>query len=201
VAAPGALHRRSSTSRGTEDGRHLALSYWAWARSRAATTTARARCRTSRSVELDHKFPDAQLALGDCLTQLHKFDEAVGALNPGLNWGSKVEAAVPGRARQRRDGARLAARRRHLLHQAREAAPDDPVTKPRARRFLPQARHRSLAIPEYEKAVELDSTDIDLRFALGRALAFDTRYEDAIQQLQVGREDEPGLLRCAARAR
>src|SRR5437762_5546088 len=40
-----------------------------------------------RAVELDHKFPDAQLALGDCLTQLKKFDGAIAALNPGLNWG------------------------------------------------------------------------------------------------------------------
>src|SRR4029077_1030639 len=42
-----------------------------------------------RAVGLDHKFPEAQLALGDCLTQLKRYDEAVSALNPGLNWGAK----------------------------------------------------------------------------------------------------------------
>jgi len=46
-----------------------ALSYWAWA-GRAARNDdcPGALPNFQKAVELDHKFPDAQLALGDCLT-------------------------------------------------------------------------------------------------------------------------------------
>ena len=136
-----------------------------------------------RAVELDHKFPDAQLALGDCLTQLKRFDEAVAALNAGLNWGKwKPRFLVAlGFVELARDSLRDAG---IYFTQAREAAPEDPITNRALGDFYLARGIGSLAIPEYEKAVALDSTDIDLRFALGRALAFDTRYEDAIQQYQ-----------------
>ena len=136
-----------------------------------------------RAVELDHKFPDAQLALGDCLTQLKRFDEAVAALNPGLNWGKwKPRFLVAlGFVELARDSLRDAG---IYFTQAREAAPDDPITNKALGDFYLKRGIGSLAIPEYEKAVALDSTDIDLRYALGRALAFDNRYDDAIQQYQ-----------------
>src|SRR5262249_22792922 len=75
--------------------------------------------------------------------------------------------------------------------QAREAAPDDPVTNRALGDFYLKRGIGSLAIPEYEKAVGLDSTDIDLRYALGRALAFDQRHDDAIRQYQWVAEKTP----------
>jgi tetratricopeptide (TPR) repeat protein len=136
-----------------------------------------------RAVELDHKYPDAQLALGDCLTQLKKYDQAVAALQPGLNWGKwKPRFLVAlGNVEMTRDSLRDAG---IYFTQASEAAPDDPITNKALGDFYLKRGIGSLAIPSYEKAVSLDSTDIDLRFALGRALAFDQRYDDAIAQYQ-----------------
>ena len=143
-----------------------------------------------RAVELDHKYPDAQLALGDCLTQLKKFNEAVTALGPGLNWGKwrpRFLVAL-GNVEMARDSLRDAG---IYFTQAREAAPDDPITNKALGDFYLKRGIGSLAIPEYEKAVALDSTDIDLRFALGRALAFDQRYGDAIEQYKWVAEKNP----------
>lgn len=135
-----------------------------------------------RAVELDRKFPDAQLALGDCLTQMKKLDEAVTALQPGLNWGAKWRPrflVALGFVEMARDSLRDAG---IYFTQAREAAPEDPITNRALGDFYLKRGIGALAIPEYEKAVALDSTDIDLRFALGRALAFDQRYPQAIEQ-------------------
>ena len=136
-----------------------------------------------RAVELDHKYPDAQLALGDCLTQLKKYDQAVASLQPGLNWGKwKPRFLVAlGNVEMARDSLRDAG---IYFTQASEVAPDDPITNKALGDFYLKRGIGSLAIPSYEKAVSLDSTDIDLRFALGRALAFDQRYDDAIAQYQ-----------------
>ncbi len=144
-----------------------------------------------RAVELDHKFPDAQLALGDCLTQLQRYDEAVAALNPGLNWGSKWRPrflVALGFVEMTRDSLRDAG---IYFTQANQAAPDDPVTSRALGDFYLKRGIGSLAIPAYEKAVSLDSTDIDLRFALGRALANDQRYEEAIEQYRWVAEQNP----------
>lgn len=144
-----------------------------------------------RAVSLDRKFPDAQLALGDCLTQLGRYDEAVAALNPGLNWGSRWRPrflVALGFVEMTRDSLRDAG---IYFTQAREAAPDDPITNRALGDFYLKRGIGSLAIPEYEKAVALDSTDIDLRFALGRALAFDQRYDEAIAQYKWVAEQNP----------
>ena len=171
---------------------NLALSYWGMGEvARRSDDCPGALPNFQKAVELDHKFPDAQLALGDCLTQLHKFDEAVNALNPGLNWGPKWKPrflVALGNVEMERDSLRDAG---IYFTQAREAAPDDPVTNRALGDFYLKRGIGSLAIPEYEKAVELDSTDIDLRFALGRALAFDTRYDEAIQQYKWVAETNP----------
>jgi tetratricopeptide (TPR) repeat protein len=135
-----------------------------------------------KAVSLDKKFPDAQLALGDCLTQLKRLDQAVTALQPGLNWGSKWRPrflVALGMVEMARDSLRDAG---IYFTQAREAAPEDPITNRALGDFYLKRGIGALAIPEYEKAVALDSTDIDLRFALGRALAFDQRYPEAIAQ-------------------
>ena len=42
-----------------------------------------------KATELDRKFPEAQLALGECLTALKRHAEAVVALSQGLKWGPK----------------------------------------------------------------------------------------------------------------
>ncbi len=135
-----------------------------------------------KAVSLDRKFPDAALALGDCFTQLKRLDEAVSALQPGLNWGSRWRPrflVALGFVELARDSLRDAG---IYFTQAREAAPEDPVTNRALGDFYLKRGIGALAIPEYEKAVALDSTDIDLRFALGRALAFDQRYPEAIAQ-------------------
>jgi tetratricopeptide (TPR) repeat protein len=170
---------------------NLALAHWGageCARRNEDCTTALPEFQ--RAVELDHKYPDAQLALGDCLTQLRKFDQAVAALNPGLNWGKwKPRFLVAlGNVEMARDSLRDAG---IYFTQAREAAPDDPITNKALGDFYLKRGIGSLAIPEYVKAVALDSTDIDLRFALGRALAFDQRYSDAIAQYQWVAEKNP----------
>ena len=161
---------------------NLALAHWgAGECARRNEDCATALPAFKKAVDLDHKYPDAQLALGDCLTQLGKFDEAVTALQPGLNWGRwKPRFLVAlGNVEMARDSLRDAG---IYFTQAREAAPDDPITNKALGDFYLKRGIGSLAIPEYEKAVGLDSTDIDLRFALGRALAFDQRYGDAIAQ-------------------
>jgi tetratricopeptide (TPR) repeat protein len=162
---------------------NLAIAYWGMGEvARRNEDCATALPNLKKAVELDHKFPDAQLALGDCLTQLKRYDEAVSALNPGLNWGAKWRPrflVALGFVELTRDSLRDAG---IYFTQAREAAPDDPITNRALGDFYLKRGIGSLAIPEYEKAVLLDSTDIDLRFALGRALAFDQRYEEAIEQ-------------------
>ena len=162
---------------------NLSLSWWGVGEiARRNEDFATALPNFKRAVELDRKYPDAQLALGDCLTQLKRFDEAVTALNPGLNWGPKWKPRFLvqlGFVEMARDSLRDAG---IYFTQAREAAPEDPITNRALGDFYLKRGIGALAIPEYEKAVALDSTDIDLRFALGRALAFDQRYSDAIAQ-------------------
>ena len=170
---------------------NLALAHWgAGECARRNEDCATALPEFQRAVELDHKYPDAQLALGDCLTQLRKFNEAVTALQPGLNWGRwrpRFLVAL-GNVEMARDSLRDAG---IYFTQAREASPDDPITNKALGDFYLKRGIGSLAIPEYEKAVGLDSTDIDLRFALGRALAFDQRYGDAIEQYKWVAERNP----------
>jgi tetratricopeptide (TPR) repeat protein len=170
---------------------NLALAHWgAGECARRNEDCATALPEFQRAVELDHKYPDAQLALGDCLTQMRKFNEAVTALQPGLNWGKwrpRFLVAL-GNVEMARDSLRDAG---IYFTQAREAAPDDPITNKALGDFYLKRGIGSLAIPEYEKAVGLDSTDIDLRFALGRALAFDQRYGDAIEQYKWVAERNP----------
>ncbi len=162
---------------------NLAMSYWGLGEvSRRNEDYAAALPNFKRATELDRKFPEAQLALGDVLTQLKKYDDAVAALNPGLNWGPKWKPRFLvqlGFVEMGRDSLRDAG---IYFTQAREAAPEDPITNRALGDFYLKRGIGALAIPEYEKAVGLDSTDIDLRFALGRALAYDQRYDEAIEQ-------------------
>ena len=143
-----------------------------------------------RAVQLDRKYPDAAISLGTCLTKLRRYEEAITALQPGLNWGKwrpRFLVAL-GNVEMARDSLRDAS---IYFTQAREAAPEDPITSRALGDFYLRRGIGSLAIPEYEKAVELDGSDIDLRFALGRALAFDQRYDDAIEQYKFVADQNP----------
>jgi tetratricopeptide (TPR) repeat protein len=151
-----------------------------------------------KAVDLDRKFPEAQLALGDCLVQTKHFDDAIQALNPGLNWGTRWKPrflVALGKVELGRDSLRDAG---IYFTQAQQAAPDDPQTNRALGDFYLKRGIGSLAIPSYEKAVELDSTDVELRYALGQALYFDQRYNDALEHFKwvAARDPEyaPGQL-------
>ena len=134
-----------------------------------------------KAVDLDRKFPEAQLALGDCLRDMKQYGDAIAALAPGLNWGPKWRPkflVAHGNVELARDSLRDAG---IYFTQAQQAAPDDPVTNRALGDFYLKRGIGSLAIPSYEKAVELDTSDVELRHALGTALYFDQRYNDALE--------------------
>src|SRR5207244_3829360 len=64
--------------------------------------------------------------------------------------------------------------------QAREEAPDDPVTHRALGDFYVKRGTFELAVPEYQAALQSDSTDLDLKFAVGQALFYSQRYNDAL---------------------
>lgn len=135
-----------------------------------------------KAVELDHKFPEAQLALGNCLMQLKQLDNAVKALAPGLNWGSKWRPRfliALGDVEVARDSLRDAG---IYYTQAQQESPDDPETNRALGDFYLDRGTYELAIPYFEKAVGLDSTDVEMRYGYGRALAFTEHYAEAIDQ-------------------
>jgi tetratricopeptide (TPR) repeat protein len=135
-----------------------------------------------KAVDLDRKFPEAQLALGDVLVQSKKFDAAIASLNPGLNWGPKWKPrflVALGKVEMARDSLRDAG---IYFTQAQQAAPDDPQTNRALGDFYLKRGIGSLAIPNYQRAVELDSSDVELHYALGQALYYDQRYNDALEQ-------------------
>lgn len=95
-----------------------------------------------KAVDLDRKFPEAQLALGDCLREQKQTPSAPTALAPGLNWGPKrrhlflaahgnvdswraIRCAMPASTSRRRSRRRRTTR-----------------DEPRAGRLLPLAQHR-----------------------------------------------------------
>lgn len=151
-----------------------------------------------KAVEIDRKYPEAQLALGECLTQVKRHDEAIRALSPGLNWGTKWKPrflVALGNVEMSRDSLRDAG---IYFTQAQQAAPEDPVTNRALGDFYLRRGIGSLAVPNYERAVALDSGDVELRYALAKALEYDQRNNDALEAYLgvVGRDPEfgPGQL-------
>ncbi len=144
-----------------------------------------------RAIELDRKFPDAALALGDCFVQLGRHDEAMGVLNPGLNWGAKARPrflVALGNAELARDSLRDAG---IYFTQAQQAAPDDPLTNRALGEFYVKRGIGGLAVDNLQRAVSLDTTDAELRHALGQAFYYDQRYNEALEQFKRVVEMDP----------
>ena len=146
-----------------------------------------------KAVEIDRKYPEAQLALGECLTQIKRHDQAIQALTPGLNWGTKWKPrflVALGNVEMSRDSLRDAG---IYFTQAQQAAPDDPITNRALGDFYLRRGIGSLAIPNYQKAVALDTSDVELRFALAKALEYDQRFNDALSEYKWVTERDPGF--------
>jgi tetratricopeptide (TPR) repeat protein len=152
-----------------------------------------------KATDLDKKFPEAQLALGECLVALKKIDAAIAVYSVGTKWGPKWRPKFLvglGYAEQARDSLRSAS---VYFTQAREESPDDPAPRRALGDFYMKSRGiAELAIPEYEAAVAMDSTDIDLRYALAQGLFYGQRYNDALEEFKwvVAKDPEfaPGQL-------
>lgn len=146
-----------------------------------------------KAVEIDRKFPEAQLALGECLSQVKRHDQAIQALTPGLNWGTKWKPrflVALGNVEMSRDSLRDAG---IYFTQAQQAAPDDPITNRALGDFYLRRGIGSLAIPNYQKAVALDTSDVELRFALAKALEYDQRFNDALTEYKWVTERDAGF--------
>lgn len=154
------------------------------------------RCRDAvplyqKATELDRKFPEAQLALGNCLVELKQHEQAVAALSDGLKWGSTWRPrflVALGNAEMARDSLRPAG---IYFTQAREEAPTEALPRKALGDFYLKRGIPGLAIPEYEAAVSLDTADVELHYALGQALYYDQRYNDALREYQLVVEQDP----------
>ena len=136
----------------------------------------------SKATDLDRKFPEAQLALGECLIATKQFDKGVAALSVGLGWGSKWRPrflTALGRAEESRDSLRSAG---IYFTRAREEAAEDPTVRKELGEFYFRRGTWALSILENQAAVALDSTDVEIHHSLGQALFYDHRYNDALDQ-------------------
>lgn len=148
--------------------------------------------RFQRAVELDRRYPEAQLGLSACLTQLGRYAEAVAAANRGLNWGPKWRPRfliALGNTAAARDSLRDAG---IWYTTAAQESPDDPATHRALGDFYVKRGTFDLAYPEYQSAVARDSGDVELHFALGQALYYGQRYVSALEEFQwvVARDPE-----------
>ena len=151
-----------------------------------------------KATELDRKFPEATLALGECLTEGKRTGEAITVLSQGTRWGKwrpRFLVAL-GYTELSRDSLRSA---NVYFTQAREEAPTDPLPRKALGDFYLNKRGiAELAIPEYTAAVALDSSDVELHFALAQGLYLGQRYNDALVEYKwvVARDPEfpPGQL-------
>lgn len=143
-----------------------------------------------KAVSLDRKFPEAQLSLGDCLVKTKQQEKAVAALSEGLKWGPKWRPrflVALGGAAMSRDSLRDAG---IYFTRAREEAPTDPEVRRALGDFYIQRGTWSLAVLETQAAVDLDTTDVELRFSLAQALEYDQRYDQALDQYRwIARHD------------
>jgi tetratricopeptide (TPR) repeat protein len=148
--------------------------------------------RFQRAVELDRRYPEAQLGLSACLSQVGRYAEAVAAANRGLNWGTKWRPQfliALGSIALARDSLRDAG---IWYTTAAQESPDDPATHRALGDFYVKRGTFDLAYPEYQSAVARDSGDVELHFALGQALYYGQRYVSALEEFQwvVARDPE-----------
>ena len=133
-----------------------------------------------KATDLDKHYPEAQLAFGDCLVKQGQHEKAVAALTVGLKWGTKWRPrflVALGNAELARDSLRDAG---IYFTQAREEAPDDPVTHRALGDFYVKRGTFELAVPEYQAAVDKDSSDVELLYGLGQAMFYAQHYNDAL---------------------
>ena len=137
-----------------------------------------------KAVQLDRKYPEAALALGTGLSELGRHDEAVTVLSPGLKWGSQWRPrflVALGDAELARDSLRDAG---VYYTRAREESPNEPEPHAALGRFYVARGIPGLAVPEYQKAVDLDTSRVEFRHGLGDALFYDQRTSEALQQYE-----------------
>jgi tetratricopeptide (TPR) repeat protein len=144
-----------------------------------------------KATEIDRKYPVAQLALGRCLIELGKHGEATQALSTGLKWGPEWGPrflVALGDAELARDSLRDAG---VYYTRAREEAPNDPVPHAALGNFYVARGIPGLAVPEYQAAVDLDSSNVEFRHGLGQALFYDKRYSDALREFEWVAQRDP----------
>jgi tetratricopeptide (TPR) repeat protein len=178
---------------------NLALGYWGQAEClRGEDKCADAIPLFQKATDLDRRFPEAQLGLGECLVAVKQFDKGVAALSVGLKWGVKWQPrflTALGRAEESRDSLRAAG---IYFTRAREQAPNDPTVRRELGDFYFRRGTWALSIMEHQAAMALDSLDLDTHFSLGQALYYDQRYNESLNEfLWVTRHDAqfaPGHL-------
>lgn len=163
----------------------LALGYWGQGEVlRQQEQFAEAIPLFQKATDLDRKFPEAQLSLGDCLIATRQFDAGVAALSVGLKWGAKWRPrflTALGRAEESRDSLRAAG---IYFTRAREEAAGDGQVRRELGDFYFRRGTWALSILEHQAAMSLDSADVETRFSLGQALYYDQRYNEALEQFQ-----------------
>jgi tetratricopeptide (TPR) repeat protein len=161
---------------------NLARSYWGEAEvSRRQGDCATAVPLYQKATEIDRKFPEAQLAFGQCLVEVNDRQRAVTVLSEGLKWGPKWRPkflVALGDAELSRDSLRDAG---IYYTRAREESPEDPTPRRALGGFYLKRGIPALAVPEFQAAIALDSTDAELVYQLGRAFDQDGRAAAALE--------------------
>jgi len=178
---------------------NLALVYWGQAEVlRGEEKCADAIPLYQKATDLDRRYPEAQLGLGECLVATKQFEKGVAALSVGLKWGAKWQPrflTALGRAEESRDSLRAAG---IYFTRAREQAPGDATVRRELGDFYFRRGTWALSILEHQAAMAIDSTDLDTHFSLGQALYYDQRYNEALNEfVWVTRHDAefaPGQL-------
>ncbi len=170
----------------------LALGYWGLAEVlRQQEKFTEAIPVFQKATDLDRKFPEAQLGLGDCLIASRQFDQGVAALSVGLKWGARWRPrflTALGRAEESRDSLRAAG---IYFTRAREEAAGDANVRRELGDFYFRRGTWALSILEHQAAMALDSSDVETHFSLGQALYYDQRYNDALDEFLWVTRSEP----------
>ncbi len=164
---------------------NLALAHWGQGEvMRRQEKCDQALPKLKRATELDRRFPEAELSYSACLAQLKRFDEAVTSANRGLNWGTQWRPRfliALGDSETARDSIRQA---RTWYTMAAQEAPNDPQTRRALGEYYVKRGTFELAYPELQAAADMDSSDLELRFALAQAFYYGKRYSEALQEYQ-----------------